>query len=136
MRRKITAALILAALALWAGAALALEGAEMDRVEAFLSLLSTKTDLIFVRNGSRHPVDKAVGHLNRKLSQAKSRVSTAEEFIDKAASASSISGKPYEIILPGGGTVPAREYFHELLKESDRLREGSQPALGGARRSL
>jgi hypothetical protein len=97
-----------------------LEGEELQRVEAFLDLLSTKTDLTFVRNGTNYKVDDAVSHLKSKLGRAKRKVSTAEEFIDKVASSSSISGRPYLIIKPDGETVEAKEYFHELLKELEK----------------
>jgi hypothetical protein len=105
---------------LWAGSALAaLEGRELARVEALLQVLSTKTDITFVRNGGRYPVDKAVKHLRRKLDSAKGKISTCEQFIDHVASRSSISGKPYSAILADGTEVDKGVYLRELLAGVD-----------------
>ena len=77
--KKIPFLCLLAVLSLaFAGAAQAgLSAAEEARVEAFLALLSQKTDLTFVRNGSKHEVGAAISHLRRKLSSAKKKVDTA-----------------------------------------------------------
>jgi hypothetical protein len=96
-----------------------LEGAELRRVEALLGLLATKQDIAFVRNGSRYQVDKAVSHLRTKLRRAKGRISTCEQFVDHVASGSTISGKPYQVILPDGTTMDMRAYLRQLLPESD-----------------
>jgi hypothetical protein len=96
-----------------------LEGSELQRINGFLELLSTKTDITFIRNGSSYPVEKAVSHLKSKLKQARNKISSGEEFVEHVASKSSISGKPYEIILPNGNKLLARDYFYELLKEVD-----------------
>jgi hypothetical protein len=106
------------------GNALALEVPEKARVEAFLQHLSTKTDIVFVRNGSRYPVSKAVSHLRTKLSRAADRLYTAEEFIDNVASRSTMSGRPYSVILPDGKEVPAGPNYRDLLRESDGMAGG------------
>ena len=54
----------------------------------------------FIRNGSEHNAADAESHLRLKLSKTKKRLSTAEQFVDKVASGSSISGKPYQVKLP------------------------------------
>jgi hypothetical protein len=102
---------------LGANVCMALEEAELKRINAFLELLSAKTELVFERNGSEYPVDRAVAHLKSKLSRAKARLSTAEEFVDNVASKSSLSGQPYFIIFPDGKRVEAGLYFHELLAD-------------------
>ncbi|MDR3153119.1 MAG: YfeK family protein [Deltaproteobacteria bacterium] len=127
MRKKLLVPVFVALFLALAGTAPALEGRETARIEAFLALLASKADIVFVRNGSKYPVSRAVSHLRSKLSRAKNRISTAEEFIDHVASVSSVSGKPYSVIFPGGEEAPAGPYFRELLRESDgTLTEGGK----------
>ncbi|MDR2198858.1 MAG: DUF5329 family protein [Deltaproteobacteria bacterium] len=122
MKRALILATVLIFLALSAQAR-ALDGGELKRVDALLSLLSSRTDVTFVRNEKEYPVDKAVSHLRSKLKRAGSRIKTAEEFVDHLASKSSMSGKPYQVILPGGEKVDAGVFFHELLREVDGKRK-------------
>ncbi|MDR0622078.1 MAG: DUF5329 domain-containing protein [Deltaproteobacteria bacterium] len=96
-----------------------LEGRELQRVNALLTLLETKTDLLFERNGTEYNVDRAVKHLKSKLKSAGDEISTAQQFIDRLASKSSMSGKPYYVIMPNKERVEAREFFYGLLKEVD-----------------
>jgi hypothetical protein len=53
----------------------------------------------FVRNGSEYPGPRARAHLEKKLNylEGKNMVNSAEDFIDLAATKSSISGRPYEV---------------------------------------
>lgn len=68
---------------------------EEARINAMLEGLAQKKDLIFVRNGDEHTCYEAVSHLRLKLGNTRNRIDTAEQFIDKVASSSSITGKPY-----------------------------------------
>ena len=96
-----------------------LEGNELGRVEALLNLLAAQKGVVFIRNGSEYSVDRAVGHLRTKLRRARGRISTCEQFIDHVASGSSISGKPYEVILPDGERLEMRTYLYRLLPGVD-----------------
>ncbi|MDR2461558.1 MAG: DUF5329 family protein [Deltaproteobacteria bacterium] len=102
-----------------ANIALALEGAELQRVNLLLDLFATNTDLIMVRNGAQYPVERAITHLRNKLSSSPVEINTAEEFIDLLASKSSVTGKPYTIIFPNGRNIHSSLYFHELLQQVD-----------------
>lgn len=53
----------------------------------------------FVRNGREYPGPRARAHLQQKLDylQGKNRVSSAEDFIDLAATESSLSGRAYQV---------------------------------------
>ena len=92
---------------------------KLVRVDKLLNLLSSKTDMIFIRNGSEYDVNDAVAHLRRKLDYAADKVNSAEEFIDNVASFSSLSGKPYQVKELGGQPSDFGLYLHELLKEAD-----------------
>lgn len=57
----------------------------------------------FQRNGSWYPASEAQSHLRRKYDWLRKRemVASAEQFIERAGSASSVSGKPYQVRCPG-----------------------------------
>ncbi|MFA9440325.1 YfeK family protein [Uliginosibacterium sp. sgz301328] len=97
--------------------AFALSAKEEARVDAMLAALAKRTDLVFIRNGEKHNAADAVAHLRLKLSRTRNRLDTAEEFIDKVASSSSMSGEPYTIQQAGKPAQPAKPFLHELLKQ-------------------
>ena len=55
----------------------------------------------FNRNGSLHSAEAAAEHLELKYSRGKRYANSAEAFIDRLASKSSWSGKPYQMICDG-----------------------------------
>ncbi|AZC70170.1 DUF5329 domain-containing protein [Pseudomonas chlororaphis] len=71
----------------------------------------------FVRNGTEYPAPQARQHLEKKLNylEGKNMVSSAEDFIDLAATKSSMSGKAYEVRCPGG-SQPASSWLKEELQ--------------------
>ncbi|MGC3965630.1 MAG: YfeK family protein [Rhodocyclaceae bacterium] len=103
---------------LLASPALALSAREEARVNAMLAALEKRTDLVFIRNGEKYNAADAVAHLKLKLSRTRDRLDTAEEFIDKVASSSSMSGEPYTIQQAGKPAQPAKPFLHELLKQT------------------
>ncbi|CAM3073202.1 hypothetical protein SB6411_01480 [Klebsiella spallanzanii] len=90
------------------------------RINAMLDALAQKKDLIFVRNGDAHTCEEAVSHLRLKLGNTRNRINTAEQFIDKVASSSSITGKPYIVRIPGKSDENAQPYLHALIAETDK----------------
>lgn len=93
---------------------------EEARINAMLNSLARKKDLTFVRNGETHNSEEAVSHLRLKLSNTRNRIDTAEQFIDKVASSSSITGKPYIVKIPGKPDEYAQPYLHKLIVETDQ----------------
>jgi hypothetical protein len=71
----------------------------------------------FYRNGTWYGPDEAGSHLNRKYQYLLKRglVKSAEQFIDRAASKSSMSGKPYLVRCGGSDTVESSFWFTEEL---------------------
>ncbi|MCS4233322.1 YfeK family protein [Stenotrophomonas sp. BIGb0135] len=71
----------------------------------------------FQRNGSWHDAAEARAHLQRKYDYLlkKDKVDTAEQFIERAASQSSMSGKPYRIACPGQPEQAAAVWFGARL---------------------
>ena len=59
------------------------------------------SDCIFIRNGDEHDAAAAVDHLSLKRRRGRRYFNSADEFIEKIASRSSWSGKPYHIRCDG-----------------------------------
>ncbi|MGN7838965.1 YfeK family protein [Stenotrophomonas sp. 22385] len=72
----------------------------------------------FQRNGSWHDATEARAHLQRKYDYLlkKDKVDTAEQFIERAASQSSMSGRPYRIACPGQPEQTAAAWFGARLQ--------------------
>ncbi len=81
----------------------------------------------FNRNGTWYGPDEAVAHLNSKLDYLRNKgaISTAESFIEQAASTSSASGKPY---LVQCGQTPATESAVWFRAELTRYRDERKAA--------
>lgn len=56
-----------------------------------------KSGCVFVRNGKDHTATEAENHLRMKYSKGKKWVKSAEQFIERIATKSSLSGSPYYI---------------------------------------
>jgi Family of unknown function (DUF5329) len=71
----------------------------------------------FYRNGSWYGGARARAHLQIKYDYlaARNLVGSADEFIDKGASKSSFSGKPYKIRCGTGAEVESGPWFHDVL---------------------
>lgn len=93
---------------------------EEARINAMLDALGQKKDLIFVRNGDAHNCEEAVSHLRLKLGNTRGRIDTAEQFIDKVASSSSMTGKPYIVRIPGKSDENAKPFLHALIAQTDK----------------
>jgi hypothetical protein len=93
-----------------------------DEVEYLLSAIEA-SGCQFDRNGSVHDSAEARDHIARKYRYVKKRVDSSEEFIEYAASRSSISGKPYHIVC--GEERVASETW--LLESLQRYRDEAQP---------
>lgn len=87
-------------------------------IDALLSRLEN-SGCEFNRNGSWHSGPEAKGHLLRKLEylEKKNMATNAEQFIDLGASASSTSGKAYQVRCPGEAAVPSRQWLSAELQK-------------------
>lgn len=87
--------------------------AENEDIDFLISSIAT-SDCVFVRNGKEHQGKEASEHLEMKYNYAKSRIKTAEIFINKIASKSSITRNKY-LIRCGSVTIPARLWLEQAL---------------------
>jgi cell division septum initiation protein DivIVA len=78
----------------------------------------------FIRNGSEYPAAEARAHLQKKLNylENKDMVSSAEDFIERAATKSSMSGQRYQVDCPAG----KQDSSTWLTNELKRLRQAPQ----------
>jgi hypothetical protein len=98
---------------------------ERARIYALLDALE-RSGLVFIRNGSAHTAQKARVHLEMKLDRSGGRVTTAEQFIDRLASRSSATGRPYLVRLADGSTVEAGIWLRARLAEIDTRRKAAE----------
>jgi hypothetical protein len=95
-------------------------------IQGLMDALSTSS-CEFQRNGTWHGRDEARKHLQRKYDYLLKRdlADTAELFIERAASKSSLSGRAYQVRCPGQPAQPAATWFKAKL---DALRGSGGPA--------
>ena len=76
------------------------------------------------RNGSWYSASDARAHLEKKYHYLldKGLVNTTEDFMDRAATASSMSGEPYQVKCDRGEPISSAEW---LTTELQRLRKAS-----------
>src|SRR4051812_44481451 len=70
---------------------------EKRKIEALIKHVEGLKDATFVRNGTEYDAKTAAKFLRSKWNSHKAEIKTALDFIEKAASISSTSGKPYLI---------------------------------------
>ena len=71
----------------------------------------------FLRNGTWHNSQAAQTHLRDKYKYlvARNVINTTEQFIDEAATQSSLSGQPYAVRCNGGANVTSRQWLRDRL---------------------
>jgi hypothetical protein len=125
--RSALLSILLAAAATSLGAA-PLPPAARAEVDALLARLQA-SGCEFNRNGSWHGGAEAKAHLLKKLSylEGKNLVTTAEQFIERGASRSSMSGKPYLVRCAGQPTVESARWLTAELQAQRAARAASGP---------
>lgn len=109
--------LLLVAMAAAFGVAHATE-AEIEQLLQFVG----SSGCGFERNGSLHAPDEAEAHLRRKLAATRGRVNDADTFIDRVASKSSWTGRPYRVTCADQKLL-ARDWLYNELR---RIRDEGQ----------
>lgn len=86
-------------------------------VDALLGRLQS-SGCQFNRNGSWYDAAHAKAHLLRKLEylEKKDLVSSADQFIERGASTSSASGKPYLVKCGAGAPIESKDWLNTQLK--------------------
>jgi hypothetical protein len=103
-----------------AGAQRALSSAERRKIESLIKTVESLKDATFVRNGREYDAATAARFLRGKWKAHESSISSAKDFIQKAASVSSTSGLPYMIRFKGGKEMKSGEYLLAALKKLEK----------------
>ena len=90
---------------------------EGQKIAYLIASIETLQGAQFVRNGTPYDAKAAAEHLRLKLRMAGSRVVTADDFIRLCASASSVSGAPYQIRFADGLVISSEAYLRQKLAE-------------------
>ena len=72
---------------------------------------------VFIRNGTRHDAEKAEDHLRMKYKRGRRYATSAEAFIERLASKSSMTRKLYMMECPGAEAEPAGDWLMQRLEE-------------------
>ncbi|HUR71277.1 MAG TPA: DUF5329 family protein [Candidatus Limnocylindrales bacterium] len=91
--------------------------AEKQKIDALIEHVGELKDAKFIRNGSSYEPAAAVRFLRGKWNANKAEVKTARDFIDKVATKSGTSGKPYLMRYSDGKEIPSREFLLAELKK-------------------
>jgi hypothetical protein len=97
---------------------------EDQKIERLIRTVDELKDATFIRNGSEYDCHAAAKHMRDKWDYGKKQIHTAGEFIDKAASKSSASGKPYLIRFKDGREIESGAFLRDELK---KLEGGDSP---------
>jgi Family of unknown function (DUF5329) len=89
---------------------------EMKKIEWLINRIQN-ANITFIRNGSDHSPQEAADHLRSKLRQAGDQIKTLNDFIENIASKSSMSGSPYQVRMPDGSLINAKDWYAQELKE-------------------
>lgn len=95
----------------------ALPATEKQKIETLIKHVGYLKDAKFVRNGSTYEPVIAVRFLRGKWDANKAEVKSARDFIDKAATKSDTSGKPYLMRFNDGKEIPSRDFLLAELKK-------------------
>lgn len=92
-----------------------------SEIQGLLSMLA-KSGCEFNRNGNWYSSEKAVQHLRRKLNYIEQQgdLQNTEQFIELAATKSSLSGKAYQVRCAGSPLVSGQVWMLNALQQLRR----------------
>jgi predicted RND superfamily exporter protein len=88
---------------------------EKEKIEYLINQLESMKDATFIRNDKEYDARTAALFLRRKWQMNKDKVRTSEDFIERIASRSSTTGKPYRIRMKDGREIECGDYLREML---------------------
>src|SRR4051812_4209215 len=103
--------------------ALAAEPEPLSKTVEYLIAAAEKSEVKFIRNGDEHTGKEAAQHMRRKYDHFKKSIKTPEDFIEKCASKSELSDKPYKIKSTDGKVVDSKDWMLGLLAEDRKAAE-------------
>ena len=88
--------------------------AAQTEIAALLAAVGT-SGCTFIRNDKPGTATAARAHLERKYRYVRKKLASAEDFIERVATKSSTSGRPYLVECPGKPRQPTREWLFDRL---------------------
>lgn len=82
---------------------------------AYLLKFIRESPCTFIRNGSDYDGAAAAEHVAAKYERFKDEIKTAEDFIDRAATKSLLSGAPYQVRCGSESRITAAEWLRGVL---------------------
>lgn len=95
--------------------AAAQQSEDLDTTIQHLITYVRESDVTFERNISRHDSVEAAAHIEKKYQHFRDDIDTPEQFIERCATASLVTGKQYLIIDSQGDEIPAGEWLNTEL---------------------
>lgn len=95
---------------------------EKAKIEALVGRIEKLDGAVFIRNGSDYDAKTAAKFLRGKWGRNESEIKTAADFIAKAATVSSTSGKPYLIRFKDGTQTPCADFLSAELRKLEQPR--------------
>jgi hypothetical protein len=95
-------------------------GTRADEAPAEIEYLLTtigSSECTFIRNGERHDAQDAEAHLRMKYRRGKRYAPTSDQFIERLASKSSLSKKPYYIECESEERMAFGQWLMQRLNE-------------------
>jgi len=83
-------------------------GQQPENLESAIQFLLkhvADSGLVFIRNSEKHAAVDAAEHMNSKYEYFRDKIKTPEDFIQRCASKSLMSGKLYLVVLENGEEV-------------------------------
>jgi hypothetical protein len=120
--RMVKVATLLLALAVFSASAVAapqagLPAAEKQKIESLIASVQNLDGAVFVRNGKSYKPATAAKFLRGKWDDRSEDVGSAAQFIDKIATRSSTTGKPYLVRFHDGREIPSAAFLRAELEK-------------------
>ncbi len=88
---------------------------QVKEVEHLLAYVKN-SGCIINRNGSDHPAEKGVSHIESKYDYFRDDIKSTEDFIEYSATKSTMSGDYYTVTCPGENTIRTQDWLLAELK--------------------
>ena len=86
---------------------------EVNHLLAFVK----NSGCIINRNGTDHPAEEGVSHIEMKYDYFRDDIKSTEEFIELSATKSTMSGDYYTVKCPGMEVIKTKDWLFEELKQ-------------------
>ena len=89
---------------------------EEKLIDTLIQRVSKMSAMVFMRNGSEYNAADAAKHMQAKYDHFKKELVTAEDFIERCASRSEMTGQAYKVKLNNGTVRDANEFLNSELR--------------------